>query len=253
MSLNEILKQLQQGSIDIIQAEKAIDQLQSSGLKDLGFAQVDIDREQRTGFPEVIYAEGKTTDQIIAIFQELLLHADQVIATRVNPEKADAILNVLPNAVYQRHSRLLYQRKTEPEIIHEGYIAIVCAGTSDLPVAEEAAFMAESMGNQVLRIHDVGVAGLHRLLRRIPEIRQANVIVAVAGMEGAVVSVLGGLVDKPIIAIPTSVGYGSHQNGMVPLLAMLNSCAPGVSVVNIDNGFGGGYMAGLINRIRLAK
>ncbi|WP_231570965.1 nickel pincer cofactor biosynthesis protein LarB [Gordoniibacillus kamchatkensis] len=222
-------------------------------VADLGFAQLDLDRQQRTGFPEVIFGEGKTVEQITAIFRRLAENADRVLATRVSPDKAEAILAAVPGAIYHETARCVTWFKRPILAVHDGYIAVVCAGTSDLPVAEEAAVTAECMGSHVEKVYDVGVAGIHRLLRRLPVIREANVIVVVAGMEGALASVVGGLVAKPVVAVPTSVGYGASFGGLSALLTMLNSCATGVSVVNIDNGFGAGYFAGLINQNRTKR
>jgi len=216
----------------------------------LGFATLDLQRPKRTGFPEVIFAETKTDEQVATLFSRLTKHHDRVLATRVRPEAAQLVQTRIPDCVYHETSRTLVWTKTgriEPE--RPGYIAVVCAGTSDLPVAEEAAVTAEIMGSRVLRVVDVGVAGLHRLLNRFDEIANAEAIVVCAGMEGALASVVAGLVEKPVIAVPTSVGYGANFHGLAPLLGMLNACAPGIAVVNIDNGFGAGYYAALIHRL----
>lgn len=246
-----LLKQVQAGQIDIQDAQI---QLQAHMAKspeaegDLGFANLDLRREKRTGFPEVIYGEGKTVEQIIAIIHKLMQHTERVLATRVDANKAEAIIAAIPSVAYHSTARALTWFKKPILHVYEGYIAVICAGTSDLPVAEEAALTAECMGSHVERIYDVGVAGIHRLFNRLPLIRGANTIVVVAGMEGALASVVGGLVAKPIIAVPTSIGYGASFNGIAALLAMLNSCSPGISVVNIDNGFGAGYNAALIHQ-----
>lgn len=251
--LEQLLELVKSGEVSVeeanLQLTKRISENQSR-VEDLGFAQLDIDREQRTGFPEVIFGEGKTTEQLISIFQKLSQHSDRVLATRVNSAKAEDVMNELPELTYHASSRALTWFKKPILRVHDGYVAVVCAGTSDLPVAEEAALIAECMGSHVERVYDVGVSGLHRLFKHLPRVREANAIVVVAGMEGALVSVIGGLVSKPIIAVPTSIGYGAHLQGIAPLLTMLNSCAPGVTVVNIDNGFGAGYYAGLINKNR---
>jgi NCAIR mutase (PurE)-related protein len=222
----------------------------SDGVADLGFAQLDLERERRTGFPEVVFGEGKSASQLTAILGKLTEHADRVLATRVSADKAPSIMDALPGFAYHEAARTLMWRResaaTPPD--GDGYIAVVSAGTSDVPVAEEAAITAECMGCRVERIYDVGVAGIHRLFRRLPLIRGANVVVVAAGMEGALTSVVGGLVDKPVIALPTSVGYGASFHGLAALLTMLNSCAAGVSVVNIDNGFGAGYCAAVIHK-----
>lgn len=217
-----------------------------SGIADIGFAQLDTDRERRTGFPEVVFGEGKTAEQIAAIIARMSQHTERVLATRVDAAKAELILAEVPGTEYHKTARAVTWFK-QPVAKTKGYVAVVCAGTSDLPVAEEAALTAECMGSRVERVFDVGVAGIHRLFNRLELIRGANAIVVAAGMEGALSSVVGGLVDKPVIAVPTSIGYGASFQGLAALLAMLNSCAPGVTVVNIDNGFGAGYAAGMIN------
>lgn len=247
--LKRLLEGVKAGELTVDEAERRIRDWSVPRTEDLGFAKLDIDREKRTGFPEVVFGEGKSADQIARIMRSLKQHTGKAIATRVDAEKAAAVLNQLPEATYKEEARILYWFDTPPVQRKEGYVAVVCAGTSDLPIAEEAAFIAEAMGSRVERVYDVGVSGLHRLLERLPILRSASAIVVVAGMEGALVSVIGGLVNKPIVAVPTSVGYGAHFNGLATLLAMLNSCAPGVSVVNIDNGFGAGYYAGLIHQI----
>ncbi|CAN7586501.1 nickel pincer cofactor biosynthesis protein LarB [Paenibacillus sp. LjRoot56] len=250
MDLEKILKLVQAGDLDIDEAKKQIIKEGGSGPAnlDLGFAQLDIDREKRTGFPEVIFGEGKTPEQIEAIFRRLMEHTDRVLATRVDAAKAAYVVANVEGVTYHETARALTWFKRPLLKVHDGYIAVVCAGTSDLPVAEEAALTAECLGSHVERVFDVGVAGIHRLFRRLELIRGANAIVVVAGMEGALASVMGGLVSKPIVAVPTSIGYGANLAGIAPLLSMLNSCSPGISVVNIDNGFGGGYYAGLINK-----
>ncbi|RAV14451.1 nickel pincer cofactor biosynthesis protein LarB [Paenibacillus contaminans] len=248
MDLEQLLQKVQSGELQIDEAKKHMQPLLSSGIADLGFAQVDTEREKRTGFPEVIFGEGKTTEQITAIFAKLMEHADRVLATRVDADKAEKVIAQLSGVTYHATARALTWFKKPILHVKSGYIAVVCAGTSDLPVAEEAALTAECMGSHVERVYDVGVAGIHRLFKRLPVIRGASAIVVAAGMEGALASVLGGLVSKPIVAVPTSIGYGASFQGMAALLAMLNSCAPGVTVVNIDNGFGAGYAAGIIHK-----
>lgn len=225
------------------------DHLNDPTVAELGYATLDLDRPRRTGFPEVIFGEGKTPEQLTGIFSKLMEHTDRVLATRVSSDKAEAVCSALPGLTYHKDARALtwYKQPIQP-LSETAYIAVVCAGTSDLPVAAEAALTAESMGCKVERIYDVGVAGIHRLFRKLDLIRAADAIVVAAGMEGALVSVIGGLVSKPIIAVPTSIGYGANFQGLAALLAMLNACAPGISVVNIDNGFGAGYNAGLIHR-----
>jgi len=243
--LRTLLEALRDGNISV---EEAMERLVP--VERLGFATLDLQRPKRTGFPEVIFAETKTDEQVATLFSRLTKHHDRVLATRVRPEAAQLVQTRIPDCVYHETSRTLVWTKTgriEPE--RPGYIAVVCAGTSDLPVAEEAAVTAEIMGSRVLRVVDVGVAGLHRLLNRFDEIANAEAIVVCAGMEGALASVVAGLVEKPVIAVPTSVGYGANFHGLAPLLGMLNACAPGIAVVNIDNGFGAGYYAALIHRL----
>ncbi len=213
---------------------------------DLHFAKPDYARQQRCGVPEVIYGAGKTASQIVAIMRALNDAGQNAFATRVTPEQAAAVRTELPDAVYRAEARIL-TRDVSPLPPRAGKIAVLCAGTSDLPVAEEAAVTAERLGAAVERVYDVGVAGLHRLLSRVERFADARAIVVVAGMEGALPSVVGGLIDKPVIAVPTSVGYGASFNGLAALLGMLNTCAAGVTVVNIDNGFGAGVAAARIN------
>ena len=215
--------------------------------EDLHFAKPDYDRQQRRGMPEVIYGAGKTAGQIVAIMRALNAAGQNAFATRVTPEQAEAVCAELAGAVYRADARIL-TCDVVPLPVQTGKVAVLCAGTSDIAVAEEAALTAERLGARVERIFDVGVAGLHRLLSRLDQFADARVIVVVAGMEGALPSVVGGLTDKPVIAVPTSVGYGASFQGVAALLGMLNSCAAGVTVVNIDNGFGAGVAAALINR-----
>lgn len=216
---------------------------------DLGFAKADIGRDRRCGVPEVIYAAGKTAEQVRELARAL--HGQEhraVLTTRTDESHVQALLSEFPDAIVHEQARAVVVPGVDP-VERIGRVAVVCAGTSDLPVAEEAAVTAEFLGACVERYTDVGVAGVHRLINRLDAIRLARVVVAVAGMEGALPSVLGGLVDAPLIAVPTSVGYGAHFGGLAPLLAMLNSCAPGITVVNIDNGFGAGVAAARINRM----
>ena len=217
---------------------------------DLGFAKLDLQRQQRCGFPEVVYCAGKTVDQSVRILDILMEKYDNVIGTRADKAVYDALAGRHPSAQYDELARMVYQHKDKTVVNGERLISVITAGTSDIPIAEEAALTAEIMGNRVERIYDVGVAGIHRLLARVDDIRRANVNIVVAGMEGALASVVGGLVDKPVIAVPTSIGYGANFHGLSALLAMLNSCAAGVSVVNIDNGFGAGRLADTMNRLR---
>lgn len=242
--LETTLQQVRSGELPVAEAAR---RLRSSPVADLGFATLDLDRERRCGFAEVVYCAGKTTPEVVTIAQEILRHAERVLLTRASTDQADGVRQAIPSAVFHERSGCI---TIDPEPLEKtGLVAIVAAGTSDIPVAEEAARTAGIMGATTATHMDVGVAGLHRLLARIDEVRKARVIVAVAGMEGALASVVGGLVDRPVIAVPTSVGCGLDLDGVVPLLAMLNSCAAGVGVVNVDNGFGAGYLAALINRI----
>lgn len=227
--------------------EEAVAQLRILPYEDLGFAKVDHHRALRQGFPEVILGQGKTPQQICDIACSLASHADRLLVTRCPAEAFELLKQRLPEAAYNEVARTAMLNRSEQKAIPG--VMVVCGGTADLPVAEEAAVTAELMGNQVERVFDVGVAGIHRLLDQLPKLHQARVVVAVAGMEGALPSVVSGLVSVPVIAVPTSVGYGASFNGLAPLLAMLNSCAAGVAVVNIDNGFGAGYLAGMINQL----
>ncbi len=210
-------------------------------------ARIDIGREKRRGFPEVIFCPGKTIKQIEQIAECILRYNDTLLLTRTNEEIFEKIKKLAPKAVYKREANLIYIKRKK-KALKKGLILIVSAGTSDIPVAEEAAVTAELMGNRVKRLYDVGVAGIHRLLEKETLLNQAKVLVVVAGMEGALASVVSGMVKKPVIGVPTSIGYGASFSGIAPLLTMLNSCSPGVCVVNIDNGFGAGYLAGLINK-----
>jgi len=221
---------------------------QVAPVAELGFAQVDTHRALRKGFPEVIFGQGKTPHQVVTIAGRILAHEQRALVTRITVGHARALRKQFPRAAHHEQARCVTIEK-RPLPKRPGLVAILCAGTSDVPVAEEAAVTADVMGNRVERIYDVGVAGLHRLLRRLDVIRSANVIIAVAGMEGALPSVVAGLVSKPVIAVPTSVGYGASFGGLTALLAMLNSCGSGLTVVNIDNGFGAGYAASQINAL----
>ncbi|UWG99231.1 nickel pincer cofactor biosynthesis protein LarB [Dehalobacter sp. DCM] len=244
-NIKEILNQVQTGMITVEEGQQWIEQLYGSNL---GFARLDIQREHRKGFPEAIFCPGKTTDQILQIAKKLYERSGQnVVATRANKEIFDCVHQEIPTAEFNAISRTILIRKGEQRAV--GNILVVTAGTSDLPVAEEAAVTAQAMGNRVERLYDTGVAGLHRLLAESDKLQQANVLIVVAGMDGVLPSVVGGLVSRPVIAVPTSVGYGANFGGIAPLLTMLNSCAEGIGVVNIDNGFGAGYLASLINQI----
>ena len=244
--LKVLLENIRDGKIDV---EAGISRLQNLSYIDLGHAKLDTHRELRVGYPEVIFCPGKTADQIKTIIQAMMAGEANIFATRASEEVFAAVKKVCPAAVYHPLARTITVERKKLSL-PESYIAVVTAGTSDLPVAEEAVVTAEIFGNRVERIADVGVAGVHRLFDQLDLIRGARVVVVVAGMEGALPSVVGGLVDKPIIAVPTSVGYGASFQGVAALLAMLNSCAGGVSVVNIDNGFGAGYIASMINKLK---
>lgn len=221
---------------------------QSPPVADLGFAQVDLHRSLRKNFPEVIFGSGKTPAQVATIAARLARTEDRVLVTRIGAKHALALRRKLKSFRYEEAARCgVYEKRPAPK--RAGTIAVVAAGTSDLPVAEEAAVTADTMGNTVERIYDVGVAGIHRLLARLESIQKARVVIAVAGLEGALPSVIAGLVSKPVIAVPTSIGYGSSFGGVAALLAMLNSCGSGLTVVNIDNGFGAGYAASQINAL----
>lgn len=244
-----ILEAYKQGTLSLHDAVSAV-QEQAGSVQDLGFANLDLQRQQRCGFPEVVYCAGKTVSQSVEILRLLMKKYDNVIGTRAEKAVYDELIQDIPTVQYDELAHMVYQ--WNDRVIQNGnrVISVITAGTSDIPVAEEAALTAQIMGNTVQRIYDVGVAGIHRLLARQEEIRKANVNIVVAGMEGALASVVGGLVDKPVIAVPTSIGYGANFHGLSALLAMLNSCAAGVAVVNIDNGFGAGRMADSINRMR---
>jgi NCAIR mutase (PurE)-related protein len=243
MTLTEILEAYRSGEIDQAATEAAIT---GRFFRDLGHSTVDTDRTRRTGNHEVIYGEFKTPEQIADLVVAMHQSDQNVLVTRTSESAFDAVRTIAPEAVYHPEARLITSVR-RPVESKSTRVAVVTAGTSDLPVAEEAALTAEFFGSPVTRVNDVGVAGVHRLLARTEEIRAAKVVIVVAGMEGALPSVVGGLVDKPVIAVPTSVGYGASFSGITALLGMLNSCASGVSVVNIDNGFGAGFLANMIN------
>lgn len=228
--------------------DEVLHAFQAPPVANIGFAQVDTHRALRKGFPEVIFGAGKTPEQVVKIAEQLVKAEQPVLVTRITPEHATAFLRKFKKGVHHETARCL-TLAPKPLPKRPGTIAVVCAGTSDLPVAEEAAVTAEVMGNTVVRVSDVGVAGVHRLFGRLDVIQSANVIIVVAGMEGALPSVVAGLVAKPLIAVPTSIGYGASFGGLAPLLGMLNSCGSGVTVVNIDNGFGAGYAASQINAL----
>lgn len=243
--LRELLDRVATGQVT---PAAATEQLKSLPFEDIGFAKVDHHRALRHGMPEVIFGEGKSPAQIIEIARRMRADGDDVLITRLKADAAAQVLAALPELTYAADARIAYLRQSIPDVSQKGTIAVVAAGTADLPVAEEAVLTAELIGNPVQRLYDVGVAGIHRLLARFDTLREANVLIVVAGMEGALPSVVGGLVDRPVIGVPTSIGYGASFGGLAALLAMLNSCAAGVTVVNIDNGFGAAVAASLINR-----
>jgi len=237
--LSRTLEKVKSGEMTVA---VAIQELSVLPYENMDFARVDHHRNVRLGFPEVIFGRGKTVEQIVSIAEKMAAHADKILVTHAIPEAYAAVKGKIADAAYNPTSRTIMVNRS-PETPGRAGVVVV----TDLPVAEEAAVTAELMGNKVERVFDVGVAGIHRLFDQLPLLRKARVLVVVAGMEGALASVIGGLVSIPIVAVPTSVGYGASFNGLAPLLTMLNSCAPGVAVVNIDNGFGAGYYAGLIN------
>lgn len=244
-NLTNLLEQVKSGTLDI---DDAVNIFKDLPFKDLGYAKIDNHRELRVGYPEVIYCAGKTVEQVKGIVEFMLTKDCNILATRATEEMYEAIKEIYSDAKYNKLGRTITIRKTELQYT-DSYIAVIAAGTSDLPVVEEAVSTAEILGNRVEKVIDVGVAGIHRLFSKLDIIRGAKVVIVVAGMEGALASVVGGLVDKPVIAVPTSVGYGANFGGLSALLCMLNSCASGISVVNIDNGFGAAYTASIINKL----
>jgi hypothetical protein len=245
MEIRDILEKYKAGEMEMVDA---IAHFNKRGIEEMGFAQIDTDRLRRTGFPEMIFAAGKSPEQVRLIAERMFQNGIDLLATRATQEMYVAVKTVVPEAVYNSLAKTIVFKHTETDA-GKGYIAVVSAGTSDMPVAEEAVETARFLNNTVESIYDVGVAGIHRLFNKLELIRNARVIIVVAGMEGALASVVSGLVDKPVIAVPTSIGYGANFQGLSALLTMLNSCAAGVSVVNIDNGFGAACQATLINRL----
>ena len=243
--LKELMEAVAAGAVS---PDEAAERLRALPFEDLGFARIDHHRSLRKGFPEVIFGAGKTPEQVVAIVERMKAHGSNVLATRCSAEIVEAALRAHPEMVHHVAARALTLTVSAPEST-SGYVSVVCAGTSDIPVAEEAIVTCESMGSTIRRVYDVGVAGIHRVLEQRAVINDANVVIVCAGMEGALASVVAGLVDKPVIAVPTSVGYGASFGGIAALLGMLNSCATGVAVVNIDNGFGAGAYAAIINRM----
>ena len=248
MNAKEVEKLLTEVKTGETSIEKALEVLKNFPYTDLGFARIDHHREMRTGYPEIIYCAGKSVEQVREIFRVMSDKENNVIGTRANQEMYESVKSISSKAVFYPMARIISLQNKKPEV-PDSRIAIITAGTSDMPVAEEAAITAELLGNNVLRIYDAGVAGIHRLVDKLPEIRNCRVVIVIAGMEGALASVVGGLVDKPVIAVPTSIGYGANFGGISALLGMLTSCSTGVTVVNIDNGFGAGFAASMINKI----
>lgn len=244
MELREMLERVKSGEVSV---EEAIKYFGKKPFEDMGYAKLDTQREIRSGYPEVVYCSGKADEHLLKIFETLYRENGEVLGTRASVEQYELVRQSIPEINYDKISRILKIEK--PGKQQNGLIAVCTAGTADIPVAEEAAQTAEYFGNRVERIYDVGVSGIHRLLSNVDNIRAANCVVAVAGMEGALASVIGGLVERPVIAVPTSVGYGANMGGLSALLTMINSCANGIAVVNIDNGYGAGYIASQINRL----
>lgn len=249
--IKEVLEKVKDGGLAV---DDAYEQLRDLPFKDIGFANVDNHRAVRTGFPEVVFCQGKTPRQIAQIMAELVKNGGNIMGTRATAEDYKAVKELLSDAEYYETARIIAVRDMESDgeetMEQRRSVAVITAGTADIPVAEEAAVTAGMLGNRVDRIYDVGVAGIHRLFDKLDRIRAADVVIVIAGMEGALASVVGGLVDVPVIAVPTSIGYGANLGGLSALLSMLNSCANGVGVVNIDNGFGAAYLASVINRKR---
>jgi len=245
MEIKALLHEVKNENVSV---EDALIRFAELPYKEMGFAKIDNHREIRVGYPEIIYCQGKTVSQVREIVGFMNTRNNNILGTRATREMYEAVKEICSDAEYSELARTITVKKKDIPLT-DTYIAVVTAGTSDMPVSEEAAVTAEIFGNRVERINDVGVAGIHRLFSKLDVIRGAKVIIAVAGMEGALPSVIGGLVDKPVIAVPTSVGYGASFGGITALLSMLNSCASGTSVVNIDNGFGAGYMASMINKL----
>ncbi len=244
MELRDMLEKVKAGEVSVEEAEKYF---AKKPFEDMGYAKLDTWREIRSGYPEVVYCSGKADQHLLHIFETLYRENGEVLGTRASKEQYELVRERIPEIDYDESSRILKVEK--PGKKRAGKIAVCTAGTADIPVAEEAAQTAEYFGNYVERIYDIGVSGIHRLLAKVDDIRLANCVVAVAGMEGALASVIGGLVENPVIAVPTSVGYGASMGGISALLTMINSCANGIAVVNIDNGYGAGYMASQINRL----
>ncbi|AJQ27716.1 nickel pincer cofactor biosynthesis protein LarB [Pelosinus fermentans] len=250
MDINNLRNVLQDFQASRLSLDEAIDKLKILPYEDLEFVKIDHHRMIRQGFPEVIFCQGKTAEQVATIMKSLAVHNHSILATRATEAMYAVVKAVLPEAQFYEIPKIIYVKRDTIEPDSQRFVLVMSAGTSDIPVAEEAAVTAEIMGNKVERVYDVGVAGIHRLFAHQDIIQNANVIIVAAGMEGALASVVGGMVAKPVIALPTSIGYGASFNGLAALLSMLNSCAAGISVVNIDNGFGAGRLASIINKMR---
>jgi hypothetical protein len=248
MNITELKKLLENIKRGRLSTTTALERLRTLPFEEIGYATLDTHRSLRQGFPEVIFGEGKSPQQIISISKRMMEGGENILITRIDDKKMKKILKSLPKASYNELARTIFVRTHPVKKIGNGTVLVISAGTSDIPVAEEAVVTAEVMGNNVEKLYDVGVAGIHRLLYKKEKILSAHVLIVVAGMEGALPSVVGGIASRPVIAVPTSVGYGANLGGFTPLLAMLNSCSAGVTVVNIDNGFGAGFAASLINR-----
>ncbi len=246
MDIRNLLEEVKNGDIDI---DLAIDKLKDLPYEDIGYANIDHHRQIRNGYPEVIYCEGKSDEHILGIIKRMKEKGSNILGTRCRKDTYEKVKNVYPNCEYEELSRILKIQNKPIKNVGKGKIVVVTGGTSDIPVADEAYYTAKFLGNEVERVYDVGVAGIHRLLNKMSILKSARVLIVVAGMEGALPSVVGGLVDVPVIAVPTSVGYGANFGGLSALLTMINSCASGISVVNIDNGFGAGYLAATINKL----
>jgi NCAIR mutase (PurE)-related protein len=250
MDINNLRNLLQDFHESRLSLDEVVDKLKILPYEDLDFVKIDHHRTMRQGFPEVIFCQGKTVEQVATIMKSLSAHNQNILATRASKNMYAAVKAIVPDAQYYEIANIIFIKRDNVQADDERFVLVMTAGTSDIPAAEEAAVTAEVMGNQVQRVYDVGVAGIHRLFAHQEIIQKANVIIVAAGMEGALVSVVGGMVAKPVIALPTSVGYGASFNGLAALLSMLNSCAAGVSVVNIDNGFGAGRLASIMNKMR---
>ena len=248
MDINSLKDLLQSVAAGKTLVDNAVDEIRKLPFEDIDYAHIDHHRSLRKGFPEVIFGQGKTAEQICGILEHMAAQENIILVTRVKPEKAQLVLSQFSHAAYYADARMVVLQKEAPIITGRGTILVISAGTSDIPVAREACLTAQAMGNRVESIFDVGVAGIHRLFAHKDMIDQAAVLVVAAGMEGALPSVVAGMVSRPVIAVPTSIGYGASFNGLTALFAMLNACSSNVAVVNIDNGFGAGYMASMINR-----